>query len=128
MEEIRARIQQVQRLKCCTLSRARAVLILHLFRSGKKAWLGLCLTGKGVYGVSAEGQARELSRLAQNTNAALTASKGPAGVVVATLQLPRVVLHLTPSQDCFWLVLGFFLGDTSGFLCVKHHLLLQRNC
>lgn len=114
MEEIRARIQPVQRLKCCTLSRAREVLILHLFRLGKKGWLGLCLAGEGVYGVSSEGQARELSCLAQNTNAALIASKGPAGVVVVALQLPRVVLHLTPPQDCFWLVLGSSLGDISG--------------
>lgn len=108
MQELRARIQQVQRLKGCMLSGAREMLILRLFRSEKEAWLGLCLTGEGVYGVSSEGQARELSRLAQNTNAALTASKGPAGIVVATLQLPRVVLHLTPSQDCFWLVFDSF--------------------
>lgn len=74
------------------------------------------------WGQLCAGQGSELCRLAQNTNAAVTASKGPGAGVLATLQLTVLVLHLTPSSDCFWLTnvwlffrwhLRLFLYETS---------------
>jgi len=51
------------------------------------------------WGELCEGQASELS--AATEYECCSDCKGPGGVVLATLQLTMLVLHLTPSLDCF---------------------------